>query len=157
MQQPVLFLDIHGVLMVMNDRNQHFNTSLPIEDFTPKCVKVLNEILDKTDCEIIITSTLKDHFTLQELQEVFKYNKVNKLPIGVTTRNFILLFKDFENIRTIEILNTVEKLNITNYCVVDDMDLSKLDKHFVQCTEPKTQGISQIGLKNKIINTLLNK
>ena len=157
MIQPVLFLDIHGVIMVQNDRNQHFNTSLPIENFTPKCVKTLNEIIDKTGCEIIITSTLKDHFTLQELQEVFKYNKVNKLPIAVTSRNFILLFKDFENIRIIEILNTVEKLNIQNYCIVDDMDLSKLGKHFIQCLEPKTQGISQIGLKNKIINTLLNR
>ena len=133
MIQSVLFLDIHGVLMVKNDRTQHYNTSLPIEDFTPKCIKILNEIIDKTGCEIIITSTLKDHFTLQELQEVFKYNKVNKLPIAVTTRNFILLFKDFENIRTIEILNTIEKLNIQNYCIVDDMDLSTFCNKFIKC------------------------
>ena len=81
----LLFLDIDSVMVVWNHneaeppRNQ-FDTV----DFTPECVIALNEILDKTGCEIILSSDHRWNHTKEVLDEIFKHNKCHKSPINIT-------------------------------------------------------------------------
>ena len=52
--------------------------------FNTKAVKVLNEILEKTDADIIVSSDWRNNFTLEQLGEIFEWQGVIKKPIGVT-------------------------------------------------------------------------
>lgn len=76
----IIFLDIDGVLVtydVLKGKDR--------ERFDPKCVAVFNEFLKEIDdVKIIISSTWRRIHSIEELQEIFKRNKVNATPSGVT-------------------------------------------------------------------------
>ena len=76
-QQPTIFIDIDDVLVCSR---QHFAKKLHPKymtcPFDSKCVKVLNEIIEKTNPTIILSSDWKLNFKLAELNEIFKDNGV---------------------------------------------------------------------------------
>ena len=64
----ILFCDIDGVILPFHNNNKRieipdFNSSFEL--FDSKCVKVLNEIIQETDCEIVISSDWRNHFNLE--------------------------------------------------------------------------------------------
>jgi len=152
-----LFLDIDSVMVVWNHneaeppRNQ-FDTV----DFTPECVTSLNEILDKTNCEIILSSDHRWNHSLEELDEIFKHNKCIKSPINITPLSKRFNSMDLDNMRAHEILMFLEKNPVDNWVAVDDLDLDinifkeEMNNHF-------TNTLNGIHLvKDKIIE-LLNR
>jgi hypothetical protein len=153
----ILFLDIDGVLVPFNDISKRID----YEDvhnfymFDKKCVKVLNEIIDAVDFEIIISSDWKYHYTLDQLRKIFKLNGINKSPFGVTIEKDYVTAQTLEPDRCFEIEDAVEKLNPEKWCSVDDLDLSELgEDHFVLCGRPYKEGIKQTSIKEKIIERL---
>jgi hypothetical protein len=164
-----IFLDIDGVLAtykqyVMNrkkfqDKNpiaKELNIPYP---FDPKCVKIFNEILDATDADIILSSDWKLHFSLGDLDKIFKFNGVNKSPIDTTVNEDASMSNQTMN-RAFQIGEYVTRNNITNYVVIDDLNVGKYmvitneENKFVLTND--FEGIKQLGIKNKIINILNN-
>lgn len=162
-----IFLDIDGVLAThkqyMMNRNKFWDKNDIAKElkipypFDPKCVKIFNEILDATGADIVLSSDWKIHFSLEDLDLIFKFNGVNKSPIDITT-NDVVSFGNLVRNRAYQIGEYIQTHNITNYVVIDDLNISNYmsitndqDK-FVLTSD--FEGLKQLGIKNKVINIL---
>ena len=163
----VIFLDIDGVLATdkefMTNRTK-FRKKHPAMDelkvpypWNKGAVKVLNEILDETEAEIVLTSDWRLHWNLDELKGIFTWNGVKKHPIAVTNVTYVSMSNLGMN-RSCEIDTYIVEHNIENYVVIDDLNIGKYmkitnddDKFFAT---KSSMGIKQTGLKDKIIKKL---
>lgn len=187
----ILFLDCDGVICLSNNwggrskkwakyRSENPETSkfmkdAPVEvrfdDFDKNAVKILNEILEETDVEIVVSSDWRCHANLEELGEYFLLQGILKKPVGVTKmlgdcnqpENYPWLEKwDLEQSRSLEIKQYLhDHPEITQWVAVDDINMGKngeawkdwgLD-NFVH-TPSSSEGIKQSGIKDKILNFL---
>ena len=100
----ILFLDNDGVICLSNNwggrkkkwakyrsANPEASTNpkdAPVEirfdDFDKKAVKVLNEIIEETGCEIVVSSDWRLHANLEELGEYYTSQGIIKKPIDIT-------------------------------------------------------------------------
>jgi transcriptional regulatory protein LevR len=126
--------------------------------FDLKCVKVLNEIIEKTNPIIIISSDWKAHFTVSQLSQIFVENGVNAVVDSVTGSSWGVMFislKQLEECRAYEINKYVKEHEITKWVAIDDLDLKPwIPDNFVRCTH-STEGLKQSGIKDKILNILI--
>ena len=169
MSKATLFLDIDGVLAthkqyMMNKKK--FQDKNPVAKelripypFDPKCVKVFNEILDATGADIVLSSDWREHFSLEDIDKIFKFNSVNKSPVDITISELASFGNQTMN-RAFQIGEYVTRNNITNYVVIDDLNVGKYmvitneeDKFFLT---DDFEGIKKVGLKDKIIKKLNN-
>ena len=189
----VLFLDHDGVVCLSNNwggrrkkwakyrsanpnSSEYLNES-PVEvrfdDFDKKAVKVLNEILDKTGAEIVVSSDWRFHATLEELGEYYTLQGVNKKPFAFTDNKLPQGLKYFhrnselEETRSYEILYWLkEHPEVTHWVAVDDLDMSENFsylsgdyewglKNFVW-TPKQNEGLKQSGVKEKVVKFLSN-
>jgi hypothetical protein len=161
-KKQVLFMDIDGVLATMcqyltSPRTYHKEYNC--YRFDDKCVKVLNSIIDNlSDPIIVLSSDWKVHYTLEQMNEIFKWNGVNKEISDFTMSAWGVEFKSYQQLeecRSYEILNYVERHQLTNWVAIDDLSLRKwIPDNFVHTTEK--EGIKQSGIKLKILNKLNN-
>jgi hypothetical protein len=184
----VIFLDHDGVICLSNNWGNRFKKQkdwggrklsmttleMPVEyrfdDFDEKAVNVLNEILEETGAEIVVSSDWKRWATVEEMGEYYESKGIIKKPIAFTDSILYDDYEDFpwhrkcelEQTRSLEIaqylgLNTV----ITHWVAIDDLNMSlKIEgdkewglKNFV-LTPIDNEGIKQIGIKDKILNFL---
>ena len=187
----VIFLDNDGVICLSNNwggrskkwakyRSENPETSkfindAPVEvrfdDFDKKAIKVLNEILEETESEIVVSSDWRCHATLEELGEYFLSQGILKKPVGVTKllgqcnqpENYPWLRKwDVEQSRSLEILQYLfDHPEVTQWVAVDDLDMGKNGEEWKDwgldnfvLTPSRTEGIKQSGIKEKIIKFL---
>jgi hypothetical protein len=161
----VLFLDHDGVICLATEWGSRFKNKEGFDSlfdrFNQKAINVLNEIIDETDCEIVISSDWRFHCSLSEMQQLYKIRGIAKPPMAYTRSDLDWkLFLDvnpnneLEKTRVMEILSYVKEYNLVNWVAVDDMDLSLLG-NFVH-TPKSMEGIKQSGVKGKIIK-FLNK
>ena len=187
----VIFLDHDGVICLSSEWGGRFKKqrkvgrklsqsilSLPIEarfdNFNKKAVGVLNEILEETDAEIVVSSDWKRWANLEEMGLYYESQGIKKKPIGFTkfvnecnlpenfpySRQFQL-----EQERHFEILQYLkDNPQITHWVSVDDLNMGKVQKHeswgdveldwgltnFV-LTPINSEGIKQTGIKEKIL------
>jgi len=186
-----IFLDCDGVICLSNNwggrskkwakyRSANPETSRyiddsPVEvrfdDFDKKAIKVLNEILEETDAEIVVSSDWRCHANLEELGEYFLSQGILKKPIGFTKllgqcnqpENYEWLHKwDLEQSRSLEILQYLrDNPEITQWVAVDDLDMGKNGEEWKDwgldnfvLTPSSNEGIKQLGIKEKIIKFL---
>ena len=189
----VLFLDNDGVICLSNNwggrtkkwakyRSENPESSKEIkdapvqfrfDDFDTKAVKVLNEIIEETGAEIVVSSDWKLHATLEELGEYYESQGISKKPIALTPNiqhctvhddNFIWSPRwDLEQTRTIEIKQYLhDHPEVTHWVSVDDLNMGKIGEpwkdiwainNFV-LTPRSNEGIKQSGVKDKILNYL---
>jgi hypothetical protein len=195
----VIFLDNDGVICLANNWGSRFKkqnkwggrklsmsmSSIPIEyrfdNFDEKAVKILNEILEETDAEIVVSSDWQNFATLDELGEYYESQGIIKKPIGVTKEIGDVDFEkydkmpwnrdlDLEQHRSLEILEWLEAhAEVTHWVAVDDLHMGvhvenswrgAYDRedwgleNFVW-TPRDNQGIKQSGIKDKILKFLL--
>jgi|TARA_R100000081_G_C4695867_1_gene104995 hypothetical protein len=169
----ILFLDHDGVICLAEQwGKRHSKKSKKNGDifdpFCRKAIKTLNEIIEKTGCEIVISSDWRLYKDLSYMQEMYTAREIVKQPIAYTqvfdvSDEDILEetweYKDSNQImarvREKEILSWVrDNPGINCWVAVDDLPMHKL-KYFVHTPRP-TEGIKQIGIKEKIINILNN-
>ena len=191
----VIFLDHDGVICLSDNWGNRFKKqkswgkrklsmsplSMPVEyrfdNFDEKAVKVLNEILEETGAEIVVSSDWKRWATVEEMGEYYESKGIIKKPIAFTDS---ILYDDYENFpwhrnweleqtRSLEIaqylgLNTV----ITHWVAIDDLNMGIPQTHeswgememdwgltnFV-LTPKSTEGIKQSGIKEKVIKYLM--
>jgi len=195
----VLFLDHDGVICLSTEWGGRYkkqkkwgkrklsmtSREVPLEyrfdNFNKKAVKVLNEILEETEAEIVVSSDWKLHCNLEEMGEYYESQGIIKKPISFTLKsheykwydNNVFPWErqwDLEQCRSIEIKQyLVDHPEITNWVAVDDLIMSKKQKHndeefvfdwgldnFVH-TSKGDEGIKQLGIKEKIIKFLSNE
>jgi len=98
----VIFLDNDGVICLTNNWGSRLkkqekwggkklsmsSKEIPLEyrfdNFDQKAVKVLNEILEETDAEIVVSSDWRLYATLEELGDYYQSQGIIKRPIGFT-------------------------------------------------------------------------
>jgi hypothetical protein len=195
----VIFLDNDGVICLSNNwggrskkwakyRSANPETSkqlsdAPVEvrfdDFDKKAVKILNEILEQTGAEIVVSSDWRLHATLEEIGEYYISQGILKKPVGFT--KLLGQFDDPENFvwsrqwrleqsRSLEVLQYLkDHPEVSEWVVVDDLNMGipqtneswgemEMDwglTNFV-LTPKSSEGIKQSGIKEKIVNYLNN-
>ena len=191
----VIFLDHDGVICLSDNWGNRFKKqkswgkrklsmsplSMPVEyrfdNFDEKAVKVLNEILEETGAEIVVSSDWKRWATVEEMGEYYESKGIKKKPIAFTPnlKNCDWHHGEFpwsrawdlEQCRIIEIKQYLhDHPEITHWVSVDDLRMGKsgLDysiqyehewglDNFVE-TPRSTEGIKQSGIKEKIIGFL---
>lgn len=142
-----LFMDHDGVLVMRNQEDGE------LEDFfDKKSIKILNEIIIESNCEIIISSDWRNHYTLKAMGDIYEDSGIIKKPIAYTpdlwTKNSDI--NDLEKIRSLEIETWLTRNNISNnWCAVDDMEL--LLTNFVLINPNK--GLTS-SVKSKVLSFL---
>lgn len=193
-EKIVLFLDNDGVICLSNNwggrtkkwdkyiklnPNQNNISLAPVDirfdNFDKKSVSILNQVLEETGAEIVVSSDWKLHATLEEIGEYYLSQGIIKRPIGFTKRYLDCCNVDefvyekrtiYEQQRCIEIKQYLtDHPEITNWVCVDDLQLGEQDSNgdnqnwglsnFVH-TPRMNEGIKQSGVKEKIINYLKN-
>ena len=195
----VIFLDHDGVICLSTEwggrhkKQRKFGRKMsqgmlemPVnvrfDNFNNKAVKVLNEILEETDVEIVVSSDWKRWATVEEMGEYYESQGIKKKPIDFTPNlgQCTWYIKEYpagfiwsrawelEQTRTIEIKQyLVDHPEITNWVSIDDLRMGKsgLDysvpyehewglDNFVE-TPKSTEGIKQTGIKEQILKYLL--
>ena len=195
----VLFLDNDGVICLDNNwgsrhqkqkkwsgmklsmRGREIPVEYRFDNFDKKAIQTLNEILEETGAEYVVSSDWRFHGTLEELGEYYLSQGVIKKPYDVTgmfkalcPREWASLrFRaDLELERFMEIQNWLDNHpDVTHWVAVDDLDMSvdflsprfsspdNVDKkpgltNFV-LTPKSSEGIKQSGVKDKILRYLL--
>ena len=190
----VLFLDHDGVICLSENwgsrkkkqikfgRSMGVSPStLPVnvrfDNFDKKSVKVLNEIIEKTGAEIVVSSDWRFHANLEELGDYYENQGIIKRPMAVTDmfkdifpREWSMLrFRaDIELERSMEIQHWLDNHSeVTHWVAVDDLNMSVdfLSNHFLASngsdskpgltnfvhTPRDYEGIKQSGVKDKIM------
>ena len=79
-----LFLDIDSVLVVSEQYFGKYHKEYNAHPFDHKCVKVLNEIIERTNPIIILSSDWKLCFTIYQLNKIFEINGVKCIVTDIT-------------------------------------------------------------------------
>lgn len=194
----VIFLDNDGVICLSNNWGSRYKKQkkwgkrklsmspkeIPLEyrldNFDKGAIKILNEILEESGAEIIVSSDWRFHSTLEELGEYYLSQGIIKKPIGTTdmfkdiypSKWAKLRFRaDLELERSMEIQHWLENHSeITHWVAIDDLNMSvdflssnfspvdgSDDKagltNFVH-TPRSSEGIKQSGIKDKVLKFL---
>jgi tetratricopeptide (TPR) repeat protein len=139
------------------------------DDFDKKAIKILNQILEETGAEIIVSSDWKLHATLDELGDYYEAQGIIKRPIAITpnlhefdaeTNDMFMWKRWLERKRILEIEKYLkDNPQITNWVAVDDLNMSPEFngghglENFV-LTPRSSEGIKQCDIKQKIIALL---
>ena len=172
----VIFLDHDGVICLSSEWGSRHRSGRDgiyriFDDFNKKAIKVLNEIISETDCEIVISSDWKFHAPLEDMQNLYRISGILKAPIGYTPREVLLDGVSFdkktelEHQRSLEIKEYLKQHpEITNWVAVDDLDMRvRYDIHTIEYSwglenfvliPRSSEGIKQTGIKEKIIKFL---
>jgi hypothetical protein len=186
-----LFLDHDGVICLGSEFGSRFkkqkrsvsqtiaNGSIPVmerfDNFNGKAIKVLNEILEKTGAEIVVSSDWKKWANVEELGEFYESQGIIKKPIALTPNlkdfdeysDALFHYKGwYERARILEIEHWLKNNPVESWVAVDDMLLGEYInqdgsiryglKNFVH-TPRLYEGIKQSGVKEKIIKFLNDK
>ena len=149
----ILFLDIDSVMTVWDwNMAEPQRNKFDMVPFTKECVTALNEIIEKTDCKIVLSSDHRWNHTLEELNEMFKLNGCISGPIDITPLSKRFNSMDLDNLRADEIIMWLKENTVDKWVAVDDLDLDinifkeDMRNHFAQTLA----GIHLV--KDKIIN-----
>jgi len=150
----ILFLDHDGVICLSKNWGSRFLNDTKFDEFDSQCIEVLNEILDVTDLEIVVSSDWQLYASLEELQELYKSRGIRKVPLAVTD---IMATTFPSNVaRALNINNYIARHpEIEKYVVLDDLNLSGKVKNFIQCSP--FVGLKAPKVKKLIFKHIYNK
>lgn len=148
----IIFLDVDGVLATpdnwMKGAPRH-----PIFAYhwNPVCVQRLNEIIEATDAQIVLSSTWRHEFNADTklLKPLFEHNKVNRVPFDITPRYYMRKRQD-EIKEWFDAANTKPE----KFIILDDWQIDGFGKYFIRCDE--RYGITE-EIKEKAIKLLNSK
>ena len=185
----VIFLDHDGVICLSTEWGGRFKKQnkwggrklsmttleMPVEyrfdNFNEKAVKILNEILEETGAEIVVSSDWKRWANVEEMGEYYESKGIIKKPIALTPDlgqctwydNWAWSYEwDLEMTRVIEIKQYLhDHPEITHWVAIDDLNMGKNEEsckdwglnNFV-LTPKSHEGIKQSGIKEKVIKFL---
>lgn len=156
--KPTIFLDIDGVLALPTQYYSKKRNIYNAYGFDHKCVRILNDIVENTGAEIVLSSDWKLNYDLDTMNNIFFINGIKSYIVHYTPSLWGVKYfnlNELEACRAAEILQYVKNHNISNYVAIDDLKLSQWldDEHFVWCKR-MNEGIKQSSIKEKIIKRL---
>jgi len=200
MVMKVIFLDHDGVICLSNNwggrmkKQKKYGRKLsqgvlemPVDvrfdDFDKKAIDTLNEILEETNAEIVVSSDWKRWATVEEMGEYYESQGIKKKPIDFTPFFRDLMkdgkapkigefhyqrFEDLEQERHFEILDYLkDHPEITHWVAIDDLNMGidivytdgQEDQRYWGLTNfvwtpQESEGIKQSGKKEKILEFL---
>jgi len=153
-----LFLDIDGVLVTskpLTIKDYHHKYQVPL--FDTDCVFALNFIIKKTNPTIVLSSDWKLSYSITQINEIFRDNKVIGGISDFTPNLWGVQFKklsELEACRGSEILKYVNEHNITKFVAIDDLNLSEiLPNNFAYCSNYR-KGIADTNVINNILKII---
>lgn len=184
----VIFLDHDGVICLYDNWGTRLKKQkewggrklsmtpleMPLEyrfdNFDQKAVKVLNEILEETGAEIVVSSDWKRWATVEEMGQYYESQGIIKKPIAFTDSILCDDYEDFpwhrsldsEQTRSLEISQYIgQNTHVTHWVSIDDLNMSLRAegdkmwglKNFV-LTPIQHEGIKQSGIKEKVLKFL---
>ena len=145
------------------------------DDFDEKAVRILNQILEETGAEIVVSSDWKRWANVEEMGEYYESQGIIRKPIALTPdlgdctwenedrENWVWSPRwDLEMSRVVEIRQYLhDHPEITHWVAIDDLHLGKTDEswknwgltNFV-LTPRSNEGIKQSGIKEKVLKYL---
>ena len=191
----IIFLDHDGVICLSTEWGGRFkkqkkwggrklsmtNGEVPLEfrfdNFNKKAVKVLNEILEETGAEIVVSSDWKRWANVEQMGEYYESQGIIKKPIDFTPNlgkctwyidaypaGFMWSREwDLEQTRVIEIKQFLhDHPEITHWVSIDDLNMGKNGEEWKDVwaldnfvlTPKSIEGIKQTGIKDKIVKFL---
>jgi hypothetical protein len=145
------------------------------DDFDEKAVRILNQILEETGAEIVVSSDWKGWANVEEMGEYYESKGIIKKPIALTPDLGECTWEnpereswvwsprwDLEMSRVVEIRQYLhDHPEITHWVAVDDLHMGKIGEdwknwgldNFV-LTPRSNEGIKQSGVKEKILKHL---
>ena len=182
--KKIIFLDNDGVICLSHNWGSRFkkqpksiaeavsDRDLPVEfrfdNFDQKAIKVLNQILEQTDAEIVVSSDWRTWATLEELGEFYLTQGIVKKPIALTptlasfdpkSAELFYYKRWYERTRITEIKEWLKNNQVDKWVAIDDLNMSPqfnggygLDNFVL--TPRSTEGIKQSGIKEKILGFL---
>ena len=191
----VIFLDHDGVICLSTEWGGRYKkqkkwgelrlsttpTQIPMEyrfdNFNKKTIKVLNEILELTGAEIVVSSDWKRWATVEEMGQYYESQGIVKKPIAFTPNlsecnNYGEDFPwsrqwDLEQTRSLEIRQYLQDHpEVTEWVAIDDLNMGKTGQYYsVEFTHdwgldnfvltPKgNEGLKQSGIKEKVLSFL---
>jgi hypothetical protein len=146
----VIFLDNDGVICLSNNWGSRANKrkkdkiSLVMNDpdvevkyrfdyFDKKAIKVLNQVLEETGAEIVVSSDWRLYANLEELGEYYLSEGIVKKPIGVMTDSTVEMLnkmverikKHIENLLEINRDYRYQKIDLLNFAEYFNMKYDK--------------------------------
>ncbi len=194
----VIFLDHDGVICLpkqwgsrykkareyKKDKKLSYDDPVGIDvrfdDFDEKCVDILNEIIEETGCEIVVTSDWRLEATLEEMGIYYENQGIIKEPIDFThsmsyeeyeqsrvDNTFKNYNYEYDEVRANEIRKYLSEYpEITHWIAIDDLDMRYYSydytgeiiipwglKNFIMTRID--EGLKQTGLKDKILKYLI--
>lgn len=124
----IIFLDIDGVFnsTAWEQTDTYRNGSYPTNMFDPNTVSLFNQIINETEAKVVITSTWRLKFSLDELRELFSSVGIQCDVIDVTPnlkegQNFILRGNEILKwCRDNKAILGVKYIDYTDYAIIDD-------------------------------------
>lgn len=169
----VLFLDHDGVICLRSQWGKRFSKKSKergeiFDPFCPKAIKVLNKIIEETDCEIVVSSDWRLYADLDYMKKLYKDRGIIKTPIAFTgvldidSKEVLSETSEYKDgsqimarVREMEINKWLyDNQNISSWVAIDDLNMKKL-KNFILITS-STEGIKKMGISKKIIDALNN-
>ena len=163
----VLFLDHYGVLCLSTKPVTRTEFSMPtsdefadtgitfFSDFDPKAVAVLNDIIQRTGAEIVISSDWKRETTLSGMCEFYQKQGIKKMPLAYT--DWLPGAATYHQQRAGEINAWLDQHpEITHWCAVDDLYMGTWLTNFAwaKCVD---QGIKDPAVQDQIIQLLVTQ
>lgn len=165
--EKIIFLDIDGVLTTVKEywlNRTNYRKKYPEAarlnipyPFNKKCVQAYNNIILATGADVVLSSDWRLHWSLDELDEIFKFNGCIKSPSYVT-HNEMVSMSGLEKNRAYQIESFIIKHKPKKWVAIDDLDMREYmkitgddDKMIVT---NDNEGIKQTGIKEKIIKLL---
>ena len=160
----VLFLDHYGVLCLSTKPVTRTEFSMPtadeftdtgitvFSDFDPDAVDVLNDIIQRTGAEIVISSDWKRETTLSGMCEFYQKQGIEKMPLAYT--DWIPGAPTYHEQRAGEINAWLDQHpEITHWCAVDDLYMATWLTNFAwaKCVD---QGIKDPAVQQQILELL---
>ena len=160
----VLFLDHYGVLCLSKKPVTRTEFSMPtsdefadtgitfFSDFDPKAVAALNDIIQRTGAEIVISSDWKRETTLSGMCEFYQKQGIKKMPLAYT--DWLPGAPTYHQQRAGEINAWLDQHpEITHWCAVDDLYMGTWLTNFAwaKCVD---QGIKDPTVQDQIIQLL---
>lgn len=150
----LLYVDIDGPLATdeCSSKKEQTKWRDALYRMNDNCVSILNEIIQETGCDMIVSSDWRHYFTIEELGEIFEWNGIIKKPIGITSDERRSFF-DLDINRGYQIKKSVDELKPEKWVAIDDLFLKNLIENFVYC-DP-IDGLCGKGVKQQVINFLI--
>lgn len=125
----VLFLDFNGVMDTAYYDLYLIKHGMAEKDrfgvvFDPDCVSNLWKVIEKTDSDIVVSSTWKHFMSMSDFHEMWKYRKLPGKVIGMTP--------NVADKRGDQIDAWLNEHRVDNYVIIDDLDADNFTSNQIQ-------------------------